>query len=350
MNLTQAKALLGKQSVHPYAARFPLLEDAELRDLAADIKANGLIHPIVRDEAWHLIDGRNRFVACALAGVEPRWLPLPDDTEPMRFIFAVNVRRRHLTPGARAMAAAMTLEAGADCDVADGRRNVQKVITEQAGATAQMVSMAIVVLAHAKEYTDAILAGGSLKDAYLNYAKPRQDAAVLRRSTLDKIRWRHVGIYRRLQAGEIDDDRAIFEADAIEAAELDARIEAEQRERVRKLATEAFPEQPLPRLRDLAPAAERDDTVAALGARAANREAQVVALNDEVAFATSLLNVKESLLAVAEAGIPDSAADWMGSPAHYVTSWAADVIAGLNVLIDAAQAARKQGSALRKVQ
>jgi hypothetical protein len=43
----------------------------ELADLAEDIRANGLIHPIVVDGDGILIDGRNRLRACELAGVEP---------------------------------------------------------------------------------------------------------------------------------------------------------------------------------------------------------------------------------------------------------------------------------------
>jgi len=33
--------------IHPAAAVFPMLEESELNELAADIKAHGLLHPIV---------------------------------------------------------------------------------------------------------------------------------------------------------------------------------------------------------------------------------------------------------------------------------------------------------------
>ena len=59
-------------AVHPVAALFPMLADDELAELAADIKANGLRLPIVRDkEGKTLIDGRNRLKACEIAGVKP---------------------------------------------------------------------------------------------------------------------------------------------------------------------------------------------------------------------------------------------------------------------------------------
>ena len=55
--------------VHPAADVFPMLDDAELETLGADIKLNGLKVPIVfwraGDEQLLLVDGRNRleFVA-----------------------------------------------------------------------------------------------------------------------------------------------------------------------------------------------------------------------------------------------------------------------------------------------
>ena len=60
-----------KRPVHPVADLFPRMTDEELADLAADIKANGLIHPIVVDKDGVLIDGRNRARACEIAGIEP---------------------------------------------------------------------------------------------------------------------------------------------------------------------------------------------------------------------------------------------------------------------------------------
>jgi ParB-like chromosome segregation protein Spo0J len=60
-----------KRPVHPIADLFPMMTDEELANLAADIKANGLIHPLVVDKNGLLIDGRNRDKACQLAGIEP---------------------------------------------------------------------------------------------------------------------------------------------------------------------------------------------------------------------------------------------------------------------------------------
>jgi len=62
---------INRRPVHPVADLFPMMTDEELADLAADIKANRLIQPIVIDQKGLLIDGRNRAKACEIAGIEP---------------------------------------------------------------------------------------------------------------------------------------------------------------------------------------------------------------------------------------------------------------------------------------
>jgi hypothetical protein len=98
--------------VHPAANAFPLLPPDELKELAADIKANGLrdkIKIIVRDAASVVIDGRNRLDAMELAGIpifkadnKPNYanfydVELEDDAAIIAFIVSVNIKRRHLT-------------------------------------------------------------------------------------------------------------------------------------------------------------------------------------------------------------------------------------------------------------
>ena len=50
---------------------FRMMLDDELADLAADIKVNGLLSPIIIDDTGLLIDGLNRLAACRIARVEP---------------------------------------------------------------------------------------------------------------------------------------------------------------------------------------------------------------------------------------------------------------------------------------
>jgi ParB-like chromosome segregation protein Spo0J len=55
---------------HPVANAWPLISEAELDDLAADIAAHGLHNAIWRHQDGRIIDGRNRWLACQKAGVE----------------------------------------------------------------------------------------------------------------------------------------------------------------------------------------------------------------------------------------------------------------------------------------
>ena len=50
---------------HPAADLFPMMTDAELTELAADIKANGLLNPVVLLDG-QILDGRNRLRACEI--------------------------------------------------------------------------------------------------------------------------------------------------------------------------------------------------------------------------------------------------------------------------------------------
>jgi ParB-like chromosome segregation protein Spo0J len=81
--------------IHPAAEAFPLMSESELRELADDIKTNGLAHAIVRD-AGMILDGRNRLAACEIAGVEPRFEEYTGK-DPVAYVISANIHRRHLT-------------------------------------------------------------------------------------------------------------------------------------------------------------------------------------------------------------------------------------------------------------
>lgn len=100
------------RKVHPVADLFPMMSDDELAELADDIKAHGLINPIIIDsDGLVLIDGRNRLRACEIAGVEPRFEHFHGN-DPVSLILSLNVARRHLTKGQQAMAVAMAYPEG----------------------------------------------------------------------------------------------------------------------------------------------------------------------------------------------------------------------------------------------
>ena len=155
---------LDKLPVHPAAALFPMLEADELQELAADIKQNGLIHPIVVGEhegELHLIDGRNRLAACKIAKVEPRHTELNGEDQ-LAFIVSANLNRRHMSKGQKAMATAM-IYPQAD---KRGRGNKSKALLNS-DFSRQSLGQARTVLRVLPELAQSVLAGtATLSEAY----------------------------------------------------------------------------------------------------------------------------------------------------------------------------------------
>lgn len=155
--------------VHPAADVFPMLPPDELDELAADIKANGLAHPIVV-KAGQLIDGRNRREACRIAGVEPRTVEL-NGQDPVAFILSTNIARRHLTKGQRAMAVAR-----ATSEAIIGRPKKGSVTERFFGEISKSkISEARTVIAWAPEHVDAVVSGALGLGAAYVVAQGRKD-------------------------------------------------------------------------------------------------------------------------------------------------------------------------------
>ena len=95
-----------KLDFHPLAKLLPMMPTSELAELAADIKENGQQEPIVLLDG-KIIDGRSRYEACGIAGVEPltrQYDPATDGDDALAFVLTRNIFRRHLTPSQRAIA------------------------------------------------------------------------------------------------------------------------------------------------------------------------------------------------------------------------------------------------------
>jgi ParB-like chromosome segregation protein Spo0J len=156
--------------VHPVADLFPMMGADELKDLADDIAANGLVDKIVLDADGLILDGRNRYQACQIAGAEPGFR-VYDGGDPVGLILAANVARRHMIKGQRAMVIARAMRV----------QDVQKLNTRQAssayGISTGRLSEASVVIDHARDLADHVLSGAvSLDEAYAE-AKRRKDVA-----------------------------------------------------------------------------------------------------------------------------------------------------------------------------
>lgn len=158
-----------------------MLPDDELKTLAADIAANGLIDPITTDDEGRVLDGRNRLEACAIAGVPPVFvtMTIADDAEAAAIIISRNATRRHMTSSQIAAARAKTL-------AIVGQRKNGRWTRGSAGSSkscnsdrADQVAMAKsgVVLDHAPDLLDSVISGATSLDAAHTEAQRRKQAA-----------------------------------------------------------------------------------------------------------------------------------------------------------------------------
>lgn len=90
--------------VHPAAELFPLMQGDEFDALVESIRTQGLREAVWLTADGALLDGRNRVRACQAAGVKPDFRQYDGD-DPVAFVLALNMDRRHLTVGQRAMVA-----------------------------------------------------------------------------------------------------------------------------------------------------------------------------------------------------------------------------------------------------
>jgi hypothetical protein len=84
------------------------MSDDEVIELAEDIAKHGLRTKVIIVDAggeWQILDGRNRIAACEIACVTPDH-DIYTGSDPVAFVIAANLRRRHMSASQRAMVAA----------------------------------------------------------------------------------------------------------------------------------------------------------------------------------------------------------------------------------------------------
>jgi hypothetical protein len=88
---------------HELSKLFPPMSEQELKQLAADIKRNGLRSPIVCHEGA-ILDGVQREKACKIVREPPDYVDFKDMSPalwrngPLAFVVSENLHRRHLSP------------------------------------------------------------------------------------------------------------------------------------------------------------------------------------------------------------------------------------------------------------
>jgi hypothetical protein len=83
-------------TLHPACAALPPLSETEFAELVASIKERGQRVPIVRMPNGDLLDGRTRWLACDLIGIEPLWETYAGN-DPWGESAALNCQRRQMT-------------------------------------------------------------------------------------------------------------------------------------------------------------------------------------------------------------------------------------------------------------
>lgn len=149
--------------IHPAAELFPMMSGDEFASLVESIKAQGLREPAWLTSDGYLLDGRNRVAACEKAEVEPTFRTY-SGSDPVAFVMALNMNRRHLTVGQRAMVAlklvpmyeaeaakripqapgaSRGIKTSAPADLREQTSNRERESTHQAGVAAKVSGRAV---------------------------------------------------------------------------------------------------------------------------------------------------------------------------------------------------------------
>jgi len=98
--LEEAGYLVSGPRTHPAADAFPTMDADRFEELKADIELNGQREPITICEGM-ILDGRHRYQACLLLGMEP--LIREFDGDPWAYAWSLNGARRDLDATVRAL-------------------------------------------------------------------------------------------------------------------------------------------------------------------------------------------------------------------------------------------------------
>ncbi len=93
-----------KFKFHPVTELFPLMSDDEFSELKTDISQKGQREPVWTYQG-QVIDGRNRIKACTELGIEPKTQEWDGRGSLVGFVVSLNLHRRHLSSGQKAMVA-----------------------------------------------------------------------------------------------------------------------------------------------------------------------------------------------------------------------------------------------------
>lgn len=150
--------------LHPAAALFPAMDEAAFAALVADIAAHGQREPILILDG-QVIDGRHRLRACEQLGLEPLVREISAaDGDPFGLVVSLNLHRRHLSEGQRAIIAARlaTLPHGRPDANAQICAFTQDEAAQHLKVSRRTVQHARAVLDHGIDELQAAVKGGEI--------------------------------------------------------------------------------------------------------------------------------------------------------------------------------------------
>lgn len=234
---------------HPLANIFPLMLGAAGDDLGASMEANGQREQCVMLDGL-LLDGRNRAIQARRRGLTLRMRPFdPErDGNPLQFVLDLNLHRRQLTTGQRAMAAARleTLgHGGARASKQDANLHLASDDVDRAEAAERLkvaprsVASAVVVQRDAIEPVQAAVDAGTLPvsaaETLAGLPKERQEEIVL---TLPRDAQGNLTADARKQLGPLI--KEVREVKQREKKEKRSQREVELAQKIRALPEQKF--------------------------------------------------------------------------------------------------------------
>ena len=209
---------------HPAANIFPLLWDADLDALAQNIKEYGQQEPIL---LYHgsILDGRNRYLACQQAEVNPKFQEWTGTIDPYDFVIALNLHRRHLSDQQRAFIAARVKEGFTEDALQrqqEGLRTKLPVVSDDKGTSTSKAAEALQVSESAvaqaskvlKKGVPELIAAAQAEDVSLTAAAAvaglparRQRAAVAQKRVKELARSIRLGV---MAPGRVDDALSVI--------------------------------------------------------------------------------------------------------------------------------------------
>lgn len=230
---------------HWVADMYPLNE-TDVAALAEDIKANGQVAPIKALKDGRIIDGRNRWLACQKAGIEPLIEVInPDGDEvPDEKLFALatscNSMRRDMTTSERAVASAVAWKRlfpeetrGGNTKAKPRNQGFESFAKDNFKIGKDYAGRALAIANYSPELLEA--AKESLEGAYKTYQAEKLKRDEDRRNR--QLLVDHPDLKERVANGNLSAEEAIIIARKRDAEKLQAE---ESRKQQRALVAQGF--------------------------------------------------------------------------------------------------------------